>query len=160
MITVKTDNELDHGDAAIDPAWNKDEPVYAPMFEFIPQQALLDAGFSYEVDADGYLTQLMLGDVRAANIYKDPADNMVRAYIEYNEAGDALYNWINGINPGRLFTTFNEVWAPENLIKVRMVTDVNASTIKLNKFYLTEFDVLFERAAHQVYHRYAERPAS
>ncbi len=148
VITVKTDNELDHGDAAIDPAWNKDEPVYAPMFEFIPQQALLDAGFSYEVDADGYLTQLMLGDVRAANIYKDPADNMVRVYIEYNEAGDALYNWINGINPGRLFTTFNEVWAPENLIKVRMVTDVNASTIKLNKFYLTEFDVLFERALH------------
>lgn len=148
VITVATDNAKDHGDAAINPAWNKPVPVYAPMFEFIPQQALLDAGFSYEEGVGGYLTQLMLAGERAANIYKDPADNMVRIYIEYNAAGDALYNWINGINPGKLFNTFNEVWAPENLIKVRMVTDVNASTIELNKFYLTEFDVLFERALH------------
>ncbi len=150
-VTITTNNKKDHGGADI-ATQTKNPPVYSPKFEFIKQKAITDAGFKYKADEFGYVTQIMKGDLIAAEIKMDgiPGQwDMIRLYIMYNEAGDALYNWIHGIDKSKVLAApYNDVQAEPKLIKVRMLTDVNECGLKLNKFYLHEFDVLFERALH------------
>lgn len=146
-------------------------PQYRPRFEFVYDQALVDAGFEFRRDTKNYLTEIYSKagvNNKAAWIEVD-GDGWERLRIAYTTGGDALYSYLTSPHrahsveyPHNMLTTDAENPSlerkddMEKLLKVRMVTDINHGSVDAqplaerfannNYYYIKEFAVKFERA--------------
>lgn len=141
------------------------EPGYRPMFEFIQDENIVKAGFTYARDAKNYLTIIRYEGKEAAYINNYASDKFNYLYITYSKEGDMLYNYLtqdmlanNDLTKHNILTKWGKTELMlkddmERLLPVRMVTDINAACAPEgtkfpngNYYYIDDFNIKFERA--------------